>query len=682
MNRKYSILSLILITLVILSTSTIAWAQQTPPRDETVVIGGGMWAPPTNFNPLVPWAATTGTIGLIYEVLYLYLPHTNKWVPWLAAEEPKWLSNDTLQIKLRDTYWWDGKPLTSEDVKFTFYDLPKMLPSVYYASITSYLVSVETPDEKTVIFHFNKTALNYPQLYYYLYSIPILPKHVFEPIVKEKGQDVLKMQIVGADKPENIVGSGMYKVYSTTEDTIYYVRNDNWWGKKYFGTPGPKYIKYIMVFSNQVALAMLIRGDLDWSNFFIPGIPQLVKQYNFIVTYYKDKPYYLPANVAYLFINHNKKPLNDPVFRKALYYAIDLNRIVNEVYGGAVLKANPVGLIEIPAWKDFLAKDLLAKYNYTYDPEKAKELLDKAGYIDRNGDGWRDTPDGKTIELKVTVPYGWTDWMQAAIIIADCLKAVGIKAEPDFPAYGVYSDMMYKGEFDLLINNFGSFVSPSPYTLYNWAFWPDAPPVGEYSWSGNFGRYHNDNLTRILEQIAHTPLSDKETLKKLYRELEKILLDEMPYIPLWYNAYWFQATTLHWKGWPTAENPYAVPVTWPGRWQDGGLLVLLHLKPVTPSTPTTSSPLPTTTSSPSPTTTSKTTTSSPTTTKTTSTPTKTTTTTSKTTTSAPSTTSSPPPSTSTTTTPSTGGGTGWLYATIAIIIIIIVVVAAIYVKKK
>ncbi len=665
----------LLILLLLISVSIIpqAIAQQTPPREETVIIGGGMWAPPTNFNPLVPWAATTGTIGLIYEVLYLYLPHTNEWVPWLAAEEPKWISDDSLEIKLRDTYWWDGQPLTSADVKFTFYDLPKMLPSVHYASILSYLVGVETPDDKTVILHFNKSAINYPQLYYFLYSVPIVPKHVYEPIIKEKGGDVLQMQIVGADKPEDIVGSGMYKVYFTTEDTVYYVRNDNWWGTKYFGTPGPKYIKYIMVFSNQVALAMLLRGDLDWSNFFIPGIPQLVKQYDFIVTYYKDKPYYLPANVAYLFVNHNKKPLDDPVFRKALYYAINIDRIVNEVYEGAVLKANPVGLIEIPGWKDFLAEDLIKQYNYTYDPEKAKELLDNAGYIDRNGDGWRETPDGKPIELKISVPYGWTDWMQAAIIIADSLKAVGIKAEPDFPAYGVYADMMYKGEFDLLINNFGSFVSPSPYTLYNWAFWPDAPPVGEYSWSGNFGRYHNEQLTKILQQIANTPLTDKETLKQLYRELEKILLDEMPYLPLWYNAYWFQATTLYWKGWPTQDNPYGVPVTWPGRWQDGGLLVLLHLQPIKPTTTPTPSPTPTTTSSP--TTTSPTTTTQ---TSTTTSPTTSTTTTSPTQTSPTSTTTSP----TTQTTSPAPTGPGMTYIAIGIIIVIIIIIAAIVLSKK
>ncbi len=672
MRKLYAFLFLAVLLTPLLGV-TAAYSQKIP-RSETVIVGGGMWSPPTNFNPLVPWAATTGTIGLIYEPLYLYIPHLGKWVPWIASEEPKWLNDTTVMIKIRDASWWDGKPLTSKDVKFTFYDLPKKLKSLYYASMLSYLVDVKTPDEKTVIFVFNRTTMNYPQFYYYLYSIPILPEHVISPILKEKGEGILKLSVIGATKPSEIVGSGMYKVYKTTEDTIYYERVDNWWGIKYFGKPGPKYIKYVMVFSNQVALAMLLRGDLDWSNFFIPGIPNLLKQYSFLVTYYRHPPYYLPANVAFLFINHNKKPLNDPRFRKALYYAIDIDRIIREVYEGAVLKANPVGLIEIPGWKQFLATDLIKQYGYKYDPEKAKKLLDEAGYVDRNGDGWRDLPDGTTIELRVSVPYGWTDWMQAAIIIADSLKKVGIKAEPDFPAYGVYADMMYKGEFDLLINNFGSFVSPSPWTLYDWAYWPNAPKKGEYSWSGNFGRYRNPEVAKLLDEIAHTPLDDVAKLKQLYRALEKILLDDMPYIPLWYNAYWFQATTLYWTGWPSEKNPYAVPVTWPGRWQDGGLLTLLHLKPAKPSPVTTTTPKPTAT------TVTIVKTQVKTLVKTVSgTTTPVVTTVVKTVTKTQTPTTQPPP---TTTTSKTGAGSQALYIAAAIAVIVIIVAAIYLVKRK
>ncbi len=659
------ILAALLIFLVVIGPiSQLALAQQpAPPRDETVVIGGGMWSPPTNFNPLVPWAATTGTIGLIYEPLYLYIPNLNKWVPWLAASLPKWINSTALEVKLRNAYWWDGKPLTSQDVKYTFYDLPKKVTSLYYSSILTYLIKVVTPDQHTVIFIFNKTTVNYPQMAYYLYSIPIVPEHIFAPVVDKEGNKVLQLQMIGASKPQDIVGSGMYKIYFTTSDTVYWVRVDNWWGKSVWGLPGPKYIKYIMVFSNQVALAMLLRGDLDWSNFFIPGIPQLVNKYSFLVTFYKEKPYYLPANVAYLFINNQKAPLNDPKFRQALFYAIDVNRIVNEVYGGAVLKSNAVGLIPIPGWKEYIATDLIEKYNYTYNPDKAKKLLDEAGYVDRNGDGWRDLPNGQTIDLKIIVPYGWTDWMQAAIIIADNLKAVGIKAEADFPAYGVYADKMYKGEFDLLINNFGSFVSPTPYTLYNWLLWQDAPPEGKYSWSGNFGRYYNKQVREILEEIAHTPLSDTAKLKQLYRQLEEILLKDVPYIPLWYNAYWFQATTFYWKGWPTENDPYGVPCTWQGRWQDGGLLVLLHLRPAkAPSTPTTTVSTTTTTSPITPTTTTQAQT--------------------QTTPSTPQQTTTAAATTPQATTTTQGGVNPALIAGIIIVIIIIIAAVAIAMRKK
>lgn len=567
--------------------ANIASAQTVPipPREETLVVGGGLWSPPTTFNPLVPWSAVPGVTGVIYETLYLYLPHNATWIPWLADGMPQWINSTALQIKLKgDAYWWDGQPITSKDVRFTFYEVPELTQwSVYYSGIRQYLLDVATPDDRTVIFVLNRSAINYPYFYSYLHNMPILPEHALRSFLQQKGSGVLQLNVLGADKPEDIVGSGMYKVYFTTSDTLWYVRNDNWWGKKYFGLPAPKYIKYVMVTSNQVALAMLTTGDLDWSNFFLPGVPTLIKQYNWLVTWYKNPPYYLPAAVLYLFVNHAKKPFNDTAFRKAIYYAIDINRIINEVYEGAAERANPVGLLPLPGYKDFLAEDLVAKYNYTYDPEKAKSILDAAGYK-VGPDGWRRAPDGSPIVVRVECPYGWTDWMQIALIIVQNLQAIGINAQPYFPAYSVYNEELYKGEFDMLLNNFGSYIDVSPYLLYNWLLWPNAPAVGQYSWGGNYGRYYNNNVTEILSMIANTPLNDKSTLMPLYRQLQEILLEEVPYIPLIWWVYLFQASTLHWTGWPTADNPYGVPTTWIGHWTRGGVLVLLNLKPVTKTT--------------------------------------------------------------------------------------------------
>ncbi|MEM3529402.1 MAG: ABC transporter substrate-binding protein [Thermofilum sp.] len=387
--------------------------------------------------------------------------------------------------------------------------------------------------------------------------------------------DLGKWPVIAENKdPTKLLGSGMYKVLYTGDDYFILERVDNWWGKDVFGKlPGPKYIKGVIVYSNQVAANMLGAGELDWSTFYIPGGPTMVQK-GYVVSFYSKSPYYLSANVAFLFLNTAKKPFNDPNFRKALYYAIDINKIINSAYEGAVVASNPVGLL--PYWQQYLATDLLNQYGYKYDPQKAKQILDQAGYKDVNGDGWRETPDGKPLKVTIIVPYGWTDWMFAAISIADDLKAVGINAEAVFPDFGAYVEQIDKGTYDAAINNFGSFAAPTPYQLYYWAY--NATPG---IWTGNMGRYQNAKLQQLITQLGKIPPDQTDKMKSVLRDIQQILLDEMPALPLWLNGYWFLASQKYWTGWPNENNPYAVPTNWNGQWQHGGLLVLLNLKPAT-----------------------------------------------------------------------------------------------------
>ncbi len=554
---------LVVAAILMVELAAPAIAQPGLPREETIYAGGGLWAPPSNFNPLVPWATTTGTIGLIYEPLFLYKPFKNEFVPWLAASG-RWLDAKRYEVKLRDAKWQDGKPVTSDDVRFTF-EIAKE-GGFYYSGIWDWLDHIETPDEKTVIFVFKNP--HYPEWDYFRYTIAIVPRHVWEG--KENPLQ---------DSNENPVGSGMYRLKGYDQNQVVYERDDNWWGIEYFGKPGPRYIVYMRVASNNVALAMLVRSEIDWSNFFLPGVPQLVKKYSFIKTWYKDKPYYLPANVAFLFLNNQKYPLNVTEFRRAMAYAINVQQIVDRVYEGAVLPSNPVGFLPIPAWQKYYAEDVVAEKGFKYDPEKAKEILDRLGFRDVDGDGLREAPSGDKVKLTIIVPYGWTDWMEAARIIAEDLRAVGIDVEAKFPDFSKYYDDLTKGEFDLAINNFNSMVSPSPWTMYNWIFYVDVPPVGKNSYSGNFGRYKNAEVAELLEKILVTPDTEEAKLKEYYRRLQEIFLEDLPYIPLWYNAFWYQASTKYWTNWPDADNPYAVPVTWTGNWQLGGMITLLHLKP-------------------------------------------------------------------------------------------------------
>ncbi|APT75912.1 ABC transporter substrate-binding protein [Marinitoga sp. 1135] len=532
-------------------------------RNETLYVGGGLWEPPSNWNPFLPWGSVSGTIGLVYETLFNYDPITGQMEPWLV-KDGKWVDKNTYEITLRDNLKWsDGKKFTTQDVKFTF-ELGKKYEDVYYHNLWESLDRIELGSNNKVRFIFKEPS--YHSWEVNLYSIPILPEHIW----KNKSKNEI---IEGAN--EYPVGSGMYKVEGWSQDRCIFVRNDDWWGNEVFGKPVPKRVIEIVISSNNVALGMLLQGTLDWSNFFLPGIPRLAKIYENIKTWYKESPYMLSSSTAYLFMNTKKPPMDNAQFRKAVAYAIDKQNIVNKVYENQVIAADSLGFLPTPAWKKYEDKKVLEKYGFNYSPATAKKLLDEAGYVDRNGDGWRDLPDGSTIDLLIVVPYGWTDWMESVKSIAEDLRKVGIKAEAKFPDQGKYEEDMSTGNFDMLINDYGSTSSVSPWTLLNFVA---NPLIMDEMWDGNFGRYENEKLFSLIKEINKTPFSEEAKLKELFSEAEEILLKEMPAIPVWHNGLWFQASTYAWENWPDENNPYGYPCSWPGQWQFGAVKILLNLK--------------------------------------------------------------------------------------------------------
>jgi peptide/nickel transport system substrate-binding protein len=598
-QRLFSIIALLLISLS-LSLSLSAFQQvdaQQIPRNQMIVVGGSWWEPPKKWNPFNHGGAASGTVGLIYEPLYIWIPikpENQRFIPWLAKDMPTWESPKSVVIKLRDeAKWWDGRPVTADDIIFTYYDVPHSLSWCAWCGVRDYISAVEKIDDKTIRFRFTDNP-NYANFLYNLYTTPILPRHALKSFVdqyKDELVDLSKWPIVAPDKdPKKIVASGMYKINTLADDYFILERVDDWWGRNIFGLPAPKYVKGVVVYSNQVAANMLGAGELDWSNFYIPGGPDMVRK-GLVIAFYKKYPYYLSANVAFLFVNTQKPPFNDPRFRKAMYYAIDVDKIISAAFEGVVIKSNPVGLL--PYWDRYLATDLIQKYNYSYNPDMAKKILDEAGYK-VGPDGCRVLPDGKPIKFTIIVPYGWTDWMFAIINIADDLRKVGICAETAFPDFGLYVSMIDKGDYDAAINNFGSSASPHPYTLYYWAY-RASPGI----WTGNHGRYNNTQLNALIDKLATIPPLPEydDQMKQVLRDIQKILLEEMPALPLWYNGYWFLASTKYWINWPTEDNPYAVPVSWNGMWQHGGLLTLLNLKPAvqqvtTPIAPATTLTIP------------------------------------------------------------------------------------------
>ncbi len=555
--RRFVLLALVFLVAVSNVAST-----QSYPRQETIYAGGGLWAPPSNWNPIVPWACTTGTIGLVYETLFLYDPLKNEFIPWLA-EEGSWVAPDTYRLRLRaGISWTDGTPLTVQDVKFTF-ELARKFPGIYYSGLWEWLSEIVVVDDLTLEFVFSDP--HYHEWQYNLYQIPILPKHLWEGRSEEE---------VLSGSNEGGIGSGPYVFGPHTSDRQVYIRNEDWWGTELLGLkPSPKYIVYLRFVSNNVALGQLLKGELDWSNYFLPGIPRLVKFYG-IHTFYPEPPYMLPANTAFLFLNTKKPPLDNPAFRRAMAFAIDPRKIVDTVFEKQVTVANPVGFVPIDSWMSVYPEEVVKEYGFSYNPAKAEEILDAAGFVDRDGDGLRETPEGERMHLSIIVPFGWTDWMESIKIIAEQLRDVGIDVEAKFPDFSKYAEDMYNGTFDILLNNFGSTISATVWTLYNWLF---QPVVEGPMYSGNFGRYENPKLMELVEDLNRTPWDDVAAAKEVVAKIAEIFLKEMPQIPLWYNGAWFHASTAVWKNWPSVDNPYAVPISWGGWWQLGGIMTLMGI---------------------------------------------------------------------------------------------------------
>ena len=531
------------------------------PRNETFYMTGAAWGPASTWNPVTGGgmlANSTGTVGLLYETLFGFNPLTGATTPMLA-KTGTWTNATTFDVTLQaGTVWSDGQPLTADDVVFT-YKLGQTYSDVPYSVIWKYLTDVKAVDSTHVEFTFTNPL--YQEFAYYLYNVAIVPQHIWGSFDKAT-------ILTGANT--NPIGSGAYLFYSSDADRNVWQRNDKWWGIPVFGTPGPKWLVEVHTSGNNVALGMVLKGELDLSNNFLPGVGTLVSQ-GYVKSYYPKAPYMLSANTAVLFMNLTMKPLDDPAFRKALAYSINTADIVNIAYAGLVNVASPTGLL--PALNQFVDQSTVASLGFSYDPAKAKALLAAAGYK-AGSDGFVTNKDGSPIALHVTCPNGWTDWMAAIDVIATSAQAVGINLTTSLPSQSDWTTAMQTGTFELTLNN-NTGLSNTPWTLYNTLFYHPIIPTMSV---GNFERYNNQAMFDAVDALAKLSLTDTAAMQAATKQIQQIMLTDVPVIPLWYNGMWAQWSNSVWTGESTdGSAKQAVPSTWNGYWQTGGLDTLLNL---------------------------------------------------------------------------------------------------------
>jgi peptide/nickel transport system substrate-binding protein len=491
---------------------------------------GGGNAPQRNFNPFSPTALTT---TFVYEMLFNINDYSCEVEPWLA-ESFTWESPTKLVVRTRKgVQWSDGKPFSAKDVAFTF-NLFKKAPGLDRNGIWSALSSVTATSEDEVTFTFKEPSV--PR-FNQIADTRIVPEHIWS-----KESDPEKFT------NPNPVGTGPFTVKSMNSQQLVLERNPRYWQADKVKVQELFFRK--ATGGAEVDKLRLQRGEYDWNAMFVPDIEK-----TYVAKDPKHNKYWFPpgANIS-LYMNLTKAPFNDVEFRRALTYAIDREEIKDKAQYGYVETASQTGLV-LPGQKAWLAPDIENEGRVPYDPERAKQILADAGY-QTGPDGKLRGKDGKPLPaFSFKVQNGWVDWIQAAQIIRDNLADLGITLNVQTPTPEIVDADRASGNFDMVFGVHGG--GCNMYDAYRLPLHSaQTAPVGKPA-ASNFVRWRDARTDDLLDELAQA--QEEEEQKRIVGELQKIMVEQVPVIPLWYGAQWFQYRTEKVVGWPSAEDPYAGP---------------------------------------------------------------------------------------------------------------------------
>ncbi len=421
----------------------------------------------------------------------------------------------TLKLK-RGLTWHDGVAYTADDIVFSLQQIqdPRVpCPSGKDSAVQ--IVGCKALDPLTVQFEFkaplptNKWNINFG----------IIPKHIYE--VEKVADPTLSSSAYYNKVNRAPIGNGPYRFVSwVADDRIVFERWEDY--------PGPKpYFKRIVmriVPDASTRLLMFEKGEID-------EMELTPEQFIRCGT---DKRFAAVGVLGYaskwtfVYVGWNMDGSNpffaDRRVRRAMSFAVDYDRLIEQVYHGLFTKS--LGLFH-PECAAHMPKDA----PYTFDLERAGKLLDEAGWRRDERDGWRykdvvvqgesglSQTERRKFSFHLLIPQGGATGAPTAAIYQEDLARIGVEMTPRMIEWTTFIKMINRHEFEAQILSFSAAIDPD----FAW----NVMHSESYDLGRNRGKYANSEVDRLFVEARGE--FDPDRRMALYRQIDKIVYDDAPY---------------------------------------------------------------------------------------------------------------------------------------------------------
>ncbi len=457
--------------------------------DDDSLTLGMMSVKTQRLNPLVPQEREFESItALMYESLLTlddnYRPQACLAESWETSDGSTWF------FRLREgVQFHDGTPLTADDVVATVNEILRLATEKkgQFASLQYIIDNVRATDARTFV---------------------VKVKRPYYGILFGMTFPVLKAAEVQADNP---VGTGPYKLETFRPgDHLYLTVHPNWWQT----TPAIQYVNVIFHNTSRDLTSSYEYNRVD------SVITRSVTTAQYRATLNSLNIPYRTRQLEVLLMNFKEYPLESVNVRKAIRYAIDVDAIISSCYMGMAKRTDTPMIPGTWMYRD-------SPSTYEYNPDKAKELLAAEGWADTDGDGILDkVKDGGKKNLRLRI-YVYEEQessvrVEAANMIADMLKAVGINGVVEVKTFTETQTKLSAGSFDLCLVAFQMDTIPDPGFLLM---------PGN---TANYGRYNSKAMGDLFTKLRKT--QDPSEYQSLLYQIQDLFAEDCPFLCLYYRT--------------------------------------------------------------------------------------------------------------------------------------------------